>query len=341
MNAGGKKAVLWGTAVDNLAWWRMVDPEGNWLEVTRIGHNLGKIHDGETVASFDLQWKDGRQPPDRAPVLRTETPRRSRGSSSAKRALARTSPTNFSAACPGVQKEGCDGIITSARWVLHRMPKHMRTVCLEFFGQARDAIPVHRRDQDHIDGSRSSGVHARGPRAPRRALSAGRRLRDQVASAARCRRWCCSATSSATTTARSPRAASEVVRIANARGGEGFIAVSRGTQAILARPLTHRGDRAPHQRVQDQRRRGDPARPHSATTPTRIERINIEFSLNNKIALLDALERLSCGELPLRAGRRTRTSIDCRHEVVGRPAHAGTAARGRARTLGVAAGESR
>ena len=45
MNAGGKKAVLWGTAVDNLAWWRMVDPDGNWLEVTRLNHNLGKIHD--------------------------------------------------------------------------------------------------------------------------------------------------------------------------------------------------------------------------------------------------------------------------------------------------------
>jgi FAD/FMN-containing dehydrogenase len=25
MNAGGKKAVLWGTALDNLAWWKMVD----------------------------------------------------------------------------------------------------------------------------------------------------------------------------------------------------------------------------------------------------------------------------------------------------------------------------
>ncbi len=37
MNAGGKKAVLWGTAVDNLAWWRMVDCDGNWLEVSRIG----------------------------------------------------------------------------------------------------------------------------------------------------------------------------------------------------------------------------------------------------------------------------------------------------------------
>jgi FAD/FMN-containing dehydrogenase len=34
MNAGGKKAVLWGTALDNLASWRMVDPEGNWLDVT-------------------------------------------------------------------------------------------------------------------------------------------------------------------------------------------------------------------------------------------------------------------------------------------------------------------
>src|SRR5215471_17127837 len=28
MNAGGKKAVLWGTALDNLASWRMVTPEG-------------------------------------------------------------------------------------------------------------------------------------------------------------------------------------------------------------------------------------------------------------------------------------------------------------------------
>jgi hypothetical protein len=36
MNAGGKKAVLWGTAIDNLAWWRMVTPEGERLEVERL-----------------------------------------------------------------------------------------------------------------------------------------------------------------------------------------------------------------------------------------------------------------------------------------------------------------
>ena len=65
MNAGGKKAVLWGTAVDNLVWWRMVDPDGNWLEVTRLAHNRGKIHEVD-IASFDLVWKDGREIPQHA-----------------------------------------------------------------------------------------------------------------------------------------------------------------------------------------------------------------------------------------------------------------------------------
>jgi FAD/FMN-containing dehydrogenase len=40
-----------------------------------------------------------------------------------------------------VQKEGCDGIITSAVWILHRMPPAARSFCLEFFGQVRDAVP--------------------------------------------------------------------------------------------------------------------------------------------------------------------------------------------------------
>jgi FAD/FMN-containing dehydrogenase len=63
MNAGGKKAVLWGTALDNLASWRMVTPEAQWLEVTRLDHNLGKIHDAE-MASFELQYfeADGKTP---------------------------------------------------------------------------------------------------------------------------------------------------------------------------------------------------------------------------------------------------------------------------------------
>ncbi len=49
MNAGGKKAVLWGTTLDNLVSWRMVTPQADWLEVERLDHNLGKIHEQETV----------------------------------------------------------------------------------------------------------------------------------------------------------------------------------------------------------------------------------------------------------------------------------------------------
>jgi len=57
MNAGGKKAVLWGTALDNLASWRMVTPPATWLEVVRLNHNLGKIHEVD-VASFELRHFD-------------------------------------------------------------------------------------------------------------------------------------------------------------------------------------------------------------------------------------------------------------------------------------------
>ena len=85
MNAGGKKAVLWGTALDNLASWRMVTPQAEWLEVTRIGHNLGKIHDAER-AVFELQYfaADGRTP------LRTERLEIPGAAPSARKAWART-----------------------------------------------------------------------------------------------------------------------------------------------------------------------------------------------------------------------------------------------------------
>ena len=135
MNAGGKKAVLWGTALDNLASWRMVTPQAEWLEVTRINHNMGKIHDAD-VASFELQYfkADGKT------KLRTERldiP----GKTFRKEGLGKDVTDKFLSGLPGIQKEGCDGLITSARWVLHRMPAHTRTVVLEFFGHARDAVP--------------------------------------------------------------------------------------------------------------------------------------------------------------------------------------------------------
>src|SRR3990172_3658124 len=136
MNAGGKKAVLWGTALDNLASWRMVDPRGRVMEVTRLDHNLGKIHDAP-LARFSVQRfaRDGRPPAGAPELLQVE------GSRFRKVGLGKDVTDKFLAGLPGVQKEGCDGIITSARFILHRMPKAIRTVCLEFFGQVRDSVP--------------------------------------------------------------------------------------------------------------------------------------------------------------------------------------------------------
>jgi FAD/FMN-containing dehydrogenase len=166
MNAGGKKAVLWGTALDNLAWWRMVDPDGRWLEVERIGHNRGKIHDAP-MASFELKWyrpeqlgADGAM---RGEPLRTER-LDIEGRVFRKTGLGKDVTDKFLGGLPGVQKEGCDGLITSARWVLHRMPKHARTVCLEFFGQPKDAVPSIVEIKDYLDGLSRAAADGPGPR---------------------------------------------------------------------------------------------------------------------------------------------------------------------------------
>ncbi len=258
MNAGGKKAVLWGTAVDNLLWWRMVDPDGNWLEVTRLEHNRGKIHDVE-VAKFALVWKDGRDAPARARVLRTAQVD-IEGRKFRKAGLGKDVTDKFLGGLPGVQKEGCDGVITSARWILHRMPKFTRTVCLEFFGHARHAIPsiveikTYLDQQANVTGVQLAGLEHLDERYLRAVGYATKSKRgalpkmvllgdivgdDEDAVA---------------------RATSEVVRIANSRAGEGFIAVNAGrAQKVLAGPVAHGRYRRTHQRLQDQRRRGDPA----------------------------------------------------------------------------------
>ncbi|MBC7685178.1 MAG: DUF3683 domain-containing protein, partial [Bdellovibrionales bacterium] len=156
MNAGGKKAVLWGTALDNLASWKMVDPNGDWLEVTRIGHNLSKIHDAP-MATFKLEWThpnargEAKDKPFKTEMLVVE------GKRFRKEGLGKDVTDKFLSGLPGIQKEGCDGLITSARWILHKLPTYARTVCLEFFGQARDAIPSIVEIKDYLDGLPAKG----------------------------------------------------------------------------------------------------------------------------------------------------------------------------------------
>ena len=295
MNAGGKKAVLWGTALDNLSWWRMVDPDGNWLEITRVNHNLGKIHEVD-AAIFELHWYDGSQAPGVA-LLRQET-LTIEGKRFRKEGLGKDVTDKFLAGLPGVQKEGCDGIITAARWILHRMPEHTRTVCLEFFGSARNAVPSIVEIKDYLDSKgkemgallaglehlderylRAVGYSTKSKRShlPKMVLIGDIVGDDEDAIA---------------------KAASEVVRLANTRHGEGFIAVSaearkrfwldRARTAAIARhtnafkinedvviPLDRMGEYTDE-----------------------IERINIELSTRNKLRLVDELEQFLQGELP-------------------------------------------
>ncbi|MCP4995733.1 MAG: DUF3683 domain-containing protein, partial [Gammaproteobacteria bacterium] len=115
MNAGGKKAVLWGTTLDNLLSWRMVTPGAGWLEVERINHNRGKIHEQALVQFRISRFEtDGKTPTGEPELL--EMP----GSTFRKAGLGKDVTDKFLAGLPGVQKEGCDGLITSGRFILHR-----------------------------------------------------------------------------------------------------------------------------------------------------------------------------------------------------------------------------
>jgi len=288
MNAGGKKAVLWGTALDNLAWWRMVDPQGDWLEVTRVGHNLGKIHDAPS-AVFELVWKDGRSAPGRAKVLRTER-LEIEGRRFRKVGLGKDVTDKFLGGLPGVQKEGCDGIITAARWVVHRMPAHVRTVCLEFFGQARDAIPAIVEIRDHLaDAGRTGGVklaglehlderylraigyttRSRRGRLPKMVLL-GDIVGDDEGAVARC--------------------ASDVVRIANARAGEGFVAVDADARKAFWRDRARTAAIARHTNAFKINEDVVIPLERLGEYTDAIERINIEFSIGNKLEMLDGFE---------------------------------------------------
>ncbi|HEX6020269.1 MAG TPA: DUF3683 domain-containing protein, partial [Burkholderiaceae bacterium] len=309
MNAGGKKAVLWGTALDNLASWRMVTPQGRWLEVERLGHNLGKIHDAPT-ASFELRWFDesGRSVERRE---RLDIP----GARFRKEGLGKDVTDKFLAGLPGVQKEGCDGLITSATWVLHRMPPHVRTVCLEFFGNPREAVPsiveikefmfaqqraggasgdgsgrtspVLLAGLEHLDDRYLKAVDyttkskrgGRGGALPKMVLI-GDIVGDDEAAVA--------------------RATSEVVRIANSRSGEGFIAV--GADARRKFWLDRKRTAAIARHTNAFKINEDVVIPleRMAEYTLGIERINIELSLRNKLELLDRLEHwFAAGSLPL------------------------------------------
>jgi FAD/FMN-containing dehydrogenase len=300
MNAGGKKAVLWGTALDNLASWRLVDPQGNWLDIERLEHNLGKIHDVATVR-FQLTWSDGNSEPGQR-ILKTEL-LEIEGKRFRKEGLGKDVTDKFLSGLPGVQKEGCDGLITSATWILHRMPKYMRTVCLEFFGQAREAIPSIVEIKAYLDGLskqggpilaglehlddrylRAVGYSTKSKRnsLPKMVLIGDIAGDNEEAVAA---------------------ATSEVVRMANLRVGEGFVAVSAEARKKFWLDRARTAAIARHTNAFKINEDVVIPLPRMGEYTDGIDRINIELSLKNKLQVLDGLESfLKKSALPLGKG---------------------------------------
>ncbi len=123
-NAGGKKAVLWGTAIDNLLGFRMAVAEGRLVEVRRTNPTGRRIDPEETICFAVTDTATGEQ----LKLIRIH------GSRLRKPGLGKDITNKTLEGLPGVQKEGTDGVITSAVFILHKAYPHQRTVCLEFFG---------------------------------------------------------------------------------------------------------------------------------------------------------------------------------------------------------------
>jgi FAD/FMN-containing dehydrogenase/Fe-S oxidoreductase len=125
-NAGGKKCVMWGTAIDNLYTYRLVDANGDLIEVRRRQHPYRKIREEDTV-TFEVARLNGKH----EQVFKTIS---LKGTEIRKERLGKDITNKALNGLPGVQKEGGDGIIVSAQFVLYRPLSHCRTLCLEFFG---------------------------------------------------------------------------------------------------------------------------------------------------------------------------------------------------------------
>ncbi len=285
MNAGGKKAVMWGTALDNLVSWRMIRPDGQWINVERVHHNLGKIHEQAKVEFRITHFE-----PDGMTMVGEPQSLTIPGIQLRKQGLGKDVTNKFLGGLPGIQKEGCDGIITSAEFVLHKMPKFIRTVCLEFFdSDLQRVVPAIVETKDYIDGL--SDVHLAGMehlderyiRAVGYATKAQRselpRMlllvdvvgddQDKVASAA-----------------------SEVVRMSNQRGAEGFIAVSHEARQRFWADRARTAAIAAHTNAFKINEDVVIPLDKLAAYSDGIERINIEMSIRNKLRMILAVSEL-------------------------------------------------
>ncbi len=283
MNAGGKKAVMWGTTLDNLLSWTMVTPDGDWMEVTRRQHNMGKIHDQEEV-EFTLQrWSDDA----RTQLLDVRT-LKIPGASFRHTGLGKDVTDKFLSGLPGIQKEGCDGLITGARFVLHQNRQLTHTVCLEFYDyDLRVTVPaiVQLRDElaqnsavdlaglEHLDWRYIKAVKYT-PKSAHGTLPRMVLLVDI----------------SADDVDTLDKAGQRLIEISAARGGEGFIATTAASRTRFWAARKRTAAIAAHTNAFKINEDVVIPLENLGEYSLGIERINIIQSTRNKIAAVEALQ---------------------------------------------------
>ena len=108
-NAGGKDCVLYGTCIDNLVSWRMAMPSGRrWRSAAPITSSARSCR--RTPVTFEVVDEDG---------AAREAASRSRGADIRKKGLWKDITNKALGGVPGLQKEGTDGVITSAEFILY------------------------------------------------------------------------------------------------------------------------------------------------------------------------------------------------------------------------------
>ena len=126
-NAGGPLCFEYGTTIDNILSYRMVTPTGELIEITRKDHPRHKIMPEET-AVFEVRDLSG--------GLRSVV--KLGGEELRLPGLGKDVTNKALSGLPGIQKEGTDGVILDATFILHPQPAHFRVMVLEFFGRSME-----------------------------------------------------------------------------------------------------------------------------------------------------------------------------------------------------------
>ena len=187
------------------------------------------------------------------------------------------------------------------------MPSHVRTVCLEFFGNAKDAVPSIVEIKDYLFGLKEQGVLLAGLEhlddRYLKAVGYSTKSKRVLASGSGLPKMVLVGDIVGDDENAVARATSEVVRIANSRAGEGFVAVSADARKKFWLDRKRTAAIARHTNAFKINEDVVIPLPRMGEYTEGIERINIELSLRNKLELADALTAFFArGKLPLGKG---------------------------------------